>query len=558
MLARLRILFFSFLLTWIILIFRLFYWQVGSFRQLSFFAKQQHLIKKEISSPRGTIFSSDGFPLALSKQFYLLFAQPDQIKNPQKVFEKVKKYTLLDEKKFLEICQNPKIRWYPLAKKILEDQKEELEKSNIEGLGYEPVWQRFYPEASMTAHLLGFVGADDGGNEKGYFGLEGFYDRELRGISGERLWEKDIFGRPIIFGQILEEKPRRGRDLQLYLNRSLQFMVEEKLKKGITQYQAISGSVVVMDPYSGGVLAMASFPSFDPFNFASEDENFFPNPVVSSTFEPGSIFKPIVMAAAIDLGLVNQTTVCDTCSGPVRIGEFTIRTWNDQYFPESTMIEVIQHSDNVGMVFVSRKLGVKNLLNYLKKFGIGRQSGIDLEGEASPPLRDESLWYEIDLATAGFGQGIAVTPIQIVRAISAIANGGKLVVPQIVEKISEEGKIIWTSKRKEEQIIKQVTAKVLKQMLVNAVEKGEAKWAKPKGYQIAGKTGTSQIPLYGHYDEEKTIASFIGFAPANNPKFTMLVTLREPKTSPWGSETAAPLWFEIALDIFRILGTPPS
>ena len=545
-------------LAWVGLVIRLFYWQVGSFQKLFLEARNQHLEKEEISSPRGTIFSSDNFPLVLSKRVYSLFIQPNQIDNPQEVYKKINQILPQDQKSFFEVVSNKKINWYPLAKGISPTVKESLENQKIPGIGFEPQWSRFYPEASMAANLLGFVGGDENGNEKGYFGLEGFYDRELKGISGWRFWERDLFGRPIIIGQEWGRQSKAGRDLYLYLDRSVQFLVENELKEGIKKYGAISGSVVVMDPLFGGILAMASFPSFDPANFAKEDKSNFPNPVVSFNFEPGSVFKPIVMAMAIDLGLVNPSTVCDSCSGPVMVGEHLIKTWNEKYYPNSTMTEIIQHSDNVGMVFVGRKVGIKNFVNYWEKFGFGKKTGIDLEGESASFIREKNSWKEIDLATASFGQGIAVTPIQLTRAIAAFANGGKLITPKVVKKIKDGEKEIWLNNGEEKQIIRPITAKVITQMMVNAVEKGEAKWAKPKGHKIAGKTGTAQIPVAGHYDEEKTIASFVGFAPANDPKFVMLVTLREPKTSPWGSETAAPLWFEIAKGIFQIWGIPPS
>jgi cell division protein FtsI/penicillin-binding protein 2 len=210
------------------------------------------------------------------------------------------------------------------------------------------------------------------------------------------------------------------------------------------------------------------------------------------------------------------------------------------------------------MVYVGEKLGLSRFYDYLKRFGLGEKTGIDLQGEVVPPLRERKNWYEVDLATATFGQGIAVTPIQMLSAVSAIANGGKLYQPQVVSKIFEEGRTIMIEPIKRGNPISPATAKAVTGMMVEAVEKGEAKWARPKGYQIAGKTGTAQIPIAGHYDPEKTIASFVGFAPVDKPRFVMLVSLSEPKTSPWGSETAAPLWFEIAKEIFRLWGIQPG
>jgi cell division protein FtsI/penicillin-binding protein 2 len=222
------------------------------------------------------------------------------------------------------------------------------------------------------------------------------------------------------------------------------------------------------------------------------------------------------------------------------------------------MIEVIEHSDNIGMVFVAKKLGIDNFLDYFSKFGFDQKTNIDLQEETSATLKDNSKWSEVDLATAAFGQGIAVTGIQIVRATAAIANGGKLVEPHMVKEINSGDKNILVKPKIIKQIIKPETASIITDMMYRAVENGEVKWTKLSGYKIAGKTGTAQIPIAGHYDTEKTIASFIGFGPIDNPKFVMLTTLREPETSPWGSETAAPLFFKIAKDLFFYYGIQPD
>jgi cell division protein FtsI/penicillin-binding protein 2 len=261
----------------------------------------------------------------------------------------------------------------------------------------------------------------------------------------------------------------------------------------------------------------------------------------------------VVMALAWDEGKVDGEAICP-CSGPVEIGKYTIRTWNNEYHPESSVSDIIIHSDNVGMVWVAERLGTKKLVEGLEKFGFGEKTGVDLQDESAPSLRPEDKWGEVDRAVAAFGQGIAVTPLQMARAVAAIASGGELVTPRVVREIDFEGKRAEVIDGKKTRVISKKTAEAIKEMMVKAVDEGEAKWAKPEGYRIAGKTGTAQIPVAGHYDEEKTIASFVGFAPADDPKFVMLVTLQEPESSPWGSETAAPLWFEIAKEMLVYWG----
>lgn len=535
---------------------RLFYWQIITASQLQAIAESQYFHKEEILPERGRILASDGFPLATNKLVYSLFASSPQINldaneianrlsliiSSDKEQEEEAKSELLNK-----LTGNPKLVWIPLVKSINRDTKNRIEELNVSGLEFEEDKVRYYPEASMSAHLLGFVGQDENGKPKGYFGVEGFYERTLAGKPGFLNQEQDASGKPILIGKITLENKVEGRDLQLFLNRKIQFIVEEKLKAAIEQYQAKGGSVIVMNPFTGAILAMASIPNYNGEDYAQSDRNLFSNPVISQSFEPGSIFKPIVMAAAINEGVITPNDTCLQCNGPRQVGEYVIRTWDEQYHPNSTMTEILIHSDNVGMVFVSEKLGNKKLLSYLDKFGINKLTNIDLEGELAVPLREEKDWTDIDYATASFGQGVAVTSIQMIRAISVIANGGELVEPHVVAKIIDKDKKIEVKAKKEGQIINKETAQTVKEMMVEAAEKG-GKWEKIPGVKVAGKTGTAQIPIAGHYDKTKTIVSFIGFAPADNPQFVMLVTLREPNLI-WGGMTAAPLWFQIAKQI---------
>jgi cell division protein FtsI/penicillin-binding protein 2 len=265
------------------------------------------------------------------------------------------------------------------------------------------------------------------------------------------------------------------------------------------------------------------------------------------------------MAEAIDKGLVKPTTKCNTCSGPVSIGGYEIHTWNDKYAPNIDMTHVIQESDNTGMVFVSQKLGLSGMEDVIQKFGFNDLTGIDLEGEGGSDIRPRGSWYPIDVATSSFGQGIAVTPIQLLTAFASLANEGKRMEPHVVSQIDvPSGQIITIPPRVVDQTVSMQTAKVMTEILVNSVNNGEAKFARLKGYRIAGKTGTAQIPLAGHYDPTKTIASFLGFAPADDPKFAMLIIVNRPTSSIYGAETAAPIFFNIAQRMLTYYGIPPS
>ena len=448
--------------------------------------------------------------------------------------------------------------WVPIKKGLDQKTKKKIEDLNLIGIGFNTASGRFYPEGSSSAHLLGFVGSDAKGGQKGYFGLEGFYEGELKGMPGFLRHEKDALGLPILIGKFLTNKANNGKDLVLNIDRSIQFTVEEVLKQGLEKYGAKAVSAVVMDPKTGAILALASFPSYDPIKYFSFSSDYYKNPIVADTYEPGSTFKVLVMAAALNEELVEPDTTCDICNGPVQLGGFAIRTWNNKYYPDTTMKDVIIHSDNTGMVFTGMKLGLDKFHEYLENYGFGEPSDIDLQDESSPDLRPKDEWREIDLATASFGQGIAITPIQMVRAVASIANGGYLMEPHVVREIKDEKNTFEIKPKMIRQVIKENTAKIMTEMMVKAVDEGEAKWAKPKGFKIAGKTGTAQIPVAGHYDPNKTIASFVGFAPADDPKFVMLVLYNQPSSSIFGSETAAPTFFEIAKELFVYYKIAPT
>ncbi len=574
--GRINFLLGCFLVFGCLIIARLYYWQVIAGEELAAAAEGQHQVSFEIPAKRGQILASDGFPLATAEEAYLVFASlPDLQENPSEIASKLapiltdteeatpggkidsQEALLIMEELLKERLNRTDLNWVPLKHKVSRETREEVEKLLIKGIGFEEEQRRSYPEGSSSAHLLGFVGQDINGRDKGYFGLEGYYDLELRGRAGVVRRERDASGRPILVGQFQDEEQHHGRDLLTTIDRSVQYIIEEKLAKGLERYGASSGSVVVMEP-NGAILAMAGLPGYHPGKYQQYEKELFPNPNVAFSYEPGSTFKIAVMSAALNEKVVKPETKCDKCSSPRVINEYVIKTWNEEYFPDCTMVEVIEHSDNIGMVFVGEKLGIDKLVEYLKKFGLGEKTGIDLEDELVPNLRVDEDWRFIDLATASFGQGIALTPIQMTRIAAVIANRGKLVRPYLVKQIIGEDKTITIEPKIENEVISSATAKVMTELMINAVENGEAKWAKPPRYRIAGKTGTSQIPVKGHYDEEKTIASFVGFAPADEPQFVMLVTLREPTSSPWGSETAAPLWFDIAKELFDYYGVLPE
>jgi len=553
MLTRSRFFLILFLFLFLIIFLRLFQLQILNHSSSKIF---DYLAERKILPERGRIFDRLLNPLALNNNGYLLYFEPKRINDRYKSIKKISTILGIDEAS-LSSKFNKEKDWVAVTM-VTKEKKEEIEKLKISGLGFDYVLKRDYPEASLAAHILGFVGKNYHGEDIGYFGIEGYYNKDLLGLPGFIQSEKDLLGRPILIGKQEMIEPENGRDLVLTIDKNIQGMIKEKLKKGIERYQAESGCVITADPFSMAILALVCLPDYDPKNYFLFSEEYFKNPAISDLYEPGSVFKPLIMAAAINEKKIKPNDFYNE-TGPIAIGEYSIRTWDNKYEGKISMTRILQKSSNVGMVYVGRKLGDVKLYEYLKKYGFGQPTGIDLQGEVSGYLKPKSQWYPIDFATVTFGQGIAVTPIQMIRAFAALINGGEIFRPYVVLKIiSSENKEKIIKPKKERQVITNITSEIIKKMLMEVVESGEVKWAKPKGYTLGGKTGTAQVPIKGYYDPQKTIASFIGFGPVKKPKFLALVILKQPKTSPWGSETAAPLFFEIAKELLIYYNIAPD
>lgn len=578
---RLRVIRIFYFLIIFFVILRLGYWQLLRSDDLVARAEDQRLASTQILAPRGDILFSDGSYLASTQPTFLIYAQPKIIADKEAVskalaevfwsldthpddeeeVQKLGEIAQIKESLFQKISQN--LYWVNLGKIVDLNTKLKIESLKLIGVGFQQNYQRYYPEGSSSAHLLGFVGSDAYGNPTGYFGLEGYYNGELKGRNGTLIQEKDAQGLPILIGQFNSKDPQSGDIVTLTIDRAVEHIVERELLDHMQKYGAKAASAIVMDPKTGAIIALASYPNYDPGKVQDFPNEYFKDGAIADSYEPGSTFKTLVMAAAINEHLVKPETQCDeTCSGPVDVGGFTIRTWNNKYFPHTTMEDVIINSDNTGMVFTSRKLGLDKLYSYIQKFGFGSLTGVDLQDESSPELRPKDQWREIDLATASFGQGIGVTPIQLTRAVAAIANGGKLMEPHVVSKIKGQDKTYSISPRVLGEPITPDTAKIMTDIMVAEVDRGEAQFYKKHegvgNFKIAGKTGTAQIPVAGHYDPTKTIASFVGFAPADDPKFVMLIKFDQPTLSIYGADTAAPTFFDISRELFNYYGITPN
>lgn len=551
--VKLRILFFCFMLVFLAIIVKLFYLQVLGNYQLN---DNYYLKTNQIQAERGRIYDRKAQALVLNQSNYLLFIEPKKITEKLRFRENISSILEISPAS-LEARIDTNKEWVAVKGNIDKQIKEKIDALNLNGLGFDEGYRRYYPESSLSAHLLGFVGKNAEGEDLGYFGIEGYYNQDLAGIPGLFKTERDILGRPILVGTQEKIESENGRDLTLTIDKSVQVIAKSKLLAGLDQYQAKEGCIIIADPNTGEILSLVCLPDFDLDKYYSFSESYFKNPAISNLYEPGSIFKPLIMAAALEEKAIKPDDTYDE-KGPIQIGEYTIRTWNSKYEGKISITKILEKSSNVGMVYIGQKLGQDKIYQYLKAYEFGQKSGIDLQEEIPGFLRPKGSWYPIDYATVTFGQGIAITPIQMIKAFSSLINGGLLYKPYLVKKASDQTSEKEIKPKLIKRVLSKKTSDLIKKMLVASVEHAEAKWRRPTGYTIGGKTGTAQIPIEGHYDPTKTIASFIGFAPYNKPKFLALVILKEPQSSPWGSETAAPLFFDLAKELFVYYNISPE
>jgi cell division protein FtsI/penicillin-binding protein 2 len=549
--VKTRLILLIFTVFFVLIAVKLFYLQVISPQLSSDYFKYD-----KIYPERGKIFDRNSAPMALNQTRYLLYVEPKNNKDIKDELDKIDKVLKIGEST-LEAKIDIRKDWVAVKSGLTKEQKKHLESFKIEGIGFRPQFQRYYPEGSASAHLLGFVGKNKEGEDVGYFGIEGFYDKDLYGLPGFLKTERDIYGRPILVGTQDKTDPENGRNLVLTVDKSVQSIAKRELVRGLERYKAKEGCVIIADPATMEILALTCLPDFDPDRYFLFSQDDFKNQAITSVYEPGSTFKPLVMAAALNEKKVKPDDFYNEKGAITRSG-YRIKTWNDKYEGKISMTRILEKSSNVGMVYVGEKLGKKKLYQYLTDYGFSEPTGIDLQGEFGGILKPANQWYDIDYSTVTFGQGMAVTPMQMIRAFSSLINGGELLRPYIVKKIIYEGREKIVDKKLERRVISEKTSQIMKKMLVSTVEHGEYKWIKPEGYRIGGKTGTAQIAIQGKYDPSKTIASFIGFAPADEPKFVALVILRETKTSPYGSETAAPLFFDIARELLIYYNIAPQ
>ncbi len=574
---RLKVLMAGVFILGALIIGRLFELQVLGHNFYADSAHGRNAISQSIPAERGRIFLYDGdefYPLSINVNTYNLIAVPAQISKPGEWAEKIapflgiEKSIILDQlieesedtDEFKELLERlaQKNDFYELLKRDLTiNEVEQIKTLDLEGVVFETVPGRYWPEKNLFSHIVGFTGIQD--NElKGQYGLEEFFDEELRGIPGQLAAERAPGGYLISSSQDIIKQPKDGVDLVLTIDQSIQFFACQSLRQAVIDYEAAGGSVMILAPDTGAILALCNQPDFNPNQYSKvKDFAIFKDSSISSPFEPGSIFKIITMAGALDDKKVMPTTIYHD-KGYLNIDDYTIRNVDGQTYDWPTMTNVLEHSINTGAVFAARQLGRRSFRNYVKKFGFGGLTGIELAGEVSGNVDNLEERAEIYLATASFGQGITATSLQIINAVGAIANQGKLMKPYIIERIVEDNRESIQEPRFIRQVVSPSTATTLTAMLVSVLENGYGRQARVPGYFVAGKTGTAQVPGPGSTYSDKVIHSFVGFAPATDPKFVALVKLDNPQKGRFADSTAAPVFGKIAEFILRYYGVPPD
>ena len=544
------------LLFGVVLVGRLFYIQIikGDFYKA--LAQGLYGTETQIIGERGEIFFKNGEPLAINTDWPLVFSSPIEVKEKEIAAEKLAEILSLGEESklsssspfatvqaakdfILEKLKKDNL-YEPIKRRITDEEIQKIKEINLTGIYLGKEAGRYYPQGTLASQLIGFVDA----NSQGQYGIEDYYDEILQG-----------------------RRDQQGKDIFLTVDYSIQFRAEKLLEQAKENLDIEGGEIIVMNPNSGEILALANFPNFNPNQYSAvSDFKIFENGVTQKIFEPGSVFKPITMAGALEEQKITpQTTYLDP--GVVEFDGWPIynygqRVYRGETTAEITMTEVLEKSINTGAVFAEEKLGHDSFLRYLDKFGFFKLTGIDLQ-EVYSENREFKKGYEINFATASFGQGIEMTPIQLIRAYSAVANGGKLVRPYVVKKIINGEEVSEVApKIEEDSIISSKTAAQLTAMLVSVVENGFAKSARIPGYYVAGKTGTAQISFAALEEEkkgysDKTWQSFVGFVPAFNPEFIILVKLNNPKTKT-AEYSAAPIFQDLAKYIVDYYQIPPD
>ena len=533
-------------------------------------ASGQHELLSQLVPTRGTIFVHDYkderiVPVAANEQLAFVYADPRKIVGAETTAQAIGDilgYTPERITALTKRLDQPNDPYEPIEREVPDLLLEKLSALKLPGIDWVREAVRTYPESAMGGHMIGFVGPDTEGKRAGRYGVEGYFEQLLAGTPGMLRSDRDLAGRLIAVGDRSLEPAVHGSNIVLTIDRTIQYKACQLLQEAVKKHGADGGNIVIVEPSTGKIFAMCSVPDFDP-NHYSQVENIdqFNNQTIFRPYEPGSIFKPFTMAAALDTGAVTPATQFED-SGSVMVEGWPKPIGNSEgkIYGKVNMTQVLEESINTGMIFAMRQMGQEVFVDYVKRFGFGKLSGIELETEVTGNVSALEKNAELYKATATFGQGITVTPLQIAMAYAALANGGMLKQPMIVDEIQHpDGTIEKRQPVDIAQVIDEKTSRTIAAMLVSVVEQGHGKRAGVKGYYVGGKTGTAQVARTDGigYSADHTIGSFAGFAPVENPKFAMTVQIDHPRDVVWAESTAAPLFGDMAEFLLQYFEVAP-
>lgn len=561
----------------IIIVF-LFRWQIIEYDRYRVMANQR-VKDSQLASLRGSILAADGSPLAYSIPVYDVYAYIPEMEDAEEMFlqtrdefiAKVSTTLGIEESDLREKLSSDSL-YTAVAKEITTEKKDELENlytdknfnKRLIGLHYEPSEKRIYPDGQLSSQVIGFVGKNVLGDDVGRNGIEGYWNGDLSWKKGFIIEETDSFGNQILTGKYEPIFPKVGRSVRLTLDRGLQRIVERKIKEGVERWNAKSGTVIIMSPKTGEILAMANYPTYDPNTYWQEtDFEVFKNRAVSDSYEFGSVGKCFTAAAAIDLKRVSPKAIIfehhDGCTHVLE--EKEICTASKEPAGPMTLTDVLAYSDNIGAFFTAEKVGNEDFYKYLREFGFGTKTNVGLAEESTSLLKPGDQWNRADLAAYSYGQGYSGTPIQIISAISTIPNEGVRMQPYIVSKIYDEDETIEIEPRKASQPITKESAITVNSMLTEVFNRNGSKhqFKELLNYQLAGKSGTASVLADNglRYAEDKVNVTFVGWDSSENSKFVMLIKLQEPEGAPYSVQSVQPLWMETFLEIKDHLGVMP-
>jgi cell division protein FtsI (penicillin-binding protein 3) len=545
---RIRLLAAVFALVFVIALARAGWLQAIRAQALDKLAASQHRETVDVAAHRGTIYDRLGFELALGSPAVTVYANPRHIRDPRAVAVAAGRELGLDPDKLYPLLAD-RSRGFVYVKRQADPEKARaLERRGIVGLGFYPEEKRIYPQGRIASSVVGYAGVDN----RGLAGVELSLDRVLTGREGEKTIVKDPFGRTL---EVVDSKSASdGRDVYLTIDRTIQGEVEDVLRDTVARWSAKSASAVVLDPRTGGVLALAVAPGYNANDFPAVSDVRTRNRAVTDTYEPGSTFKIVTISGALETGLVTPATEY-TLPYQIQVADRKIHDAEPRGTETMTVDQILARSSNVGVVTIAETLGKERISQWIQRFGFGRRTGIEFPGETKGIVLPPARWSGSTIGNVPIGQGIAVTPLQMIAAYGAIANSGVWVQPHLVERIAGE-RPVETERRR---IMSTETARQVRLMLREVVEEGSGTAAQVPGYRIAGKTGTAAKPdERGGYSDYRYVGSFVGFVPASDPRLVILVTVDEPEGAIWGGVVAAPAFAEIAKFVLQYLEVPPD